>query len=54
MESIFYTLQDHMTFTKGTIYVLMVLILACFVAYWTFLSGREEEDAETSTHHHEG
>ena len=43
MESIFYTLQDFFTFTKGVIYILIVATLFILLGFWRFLTGRDED-----------
>ncbi|MGE4505228.1 MAG: sulfate respiration complex protein HmcD [Desulfovibrionaceae bacterium] len=40
----YYVLQDFLSFTKGTVYLLMGAGLACFVAWWRFLFSREPEN----------
>ena len=42
MESIFYTLQEFYTFTKGVTYILIILALIGFVWFWSFLSGKDD------------
>ncbi len=43
MESDFHTLQHFMTYTKGVVYVLIPVILIGFVAFWSFLTARDED-----------
>jgi hypothetical protein len=43
MSSEFHTLYEFMVHTKGVIYVLMGIILVCFLGFWAFLTGREDE-----------
>jgi len=43
MESIFYTLQDFMVYTKGMTYLLMGLSLIVILAYSTFLLDRDDD-----------
>ena len=43
MEGIFYTLQEFMTYTKGVVYIIMVLALLAFVGFWRFLAGNDED-----------
>lgn len=40
----FYVLQNFLTFTKGTVYVLMGAGLVLFVLWWKFLFSREPEN----------
>lgn len=44
MEGIFYTLQDFFTHSKSVTYVMMGLALLAFVAIWSFLVSREEDE----------
>ncbi len=43
MDSIFFTLQDFMTYTKGLTYLLMGLSLIVVTAYFTFLMDRDDD-----------
>jgi len=43
MESIFYTLQDFMTHSKGITYLIMGGILIFMPLYWLFLTDRDEK-----------
>ena len=43
MENIFYTLQDFLTYTKGMVYILIVLILIGMLGFWNYLAGRDED-----------
>ncbi len=43
MANEFHTLHDFMVHSKGVIYLLMGGILVGFVAFWRFLTGREEK-----------
>lgn len=43
MDSIFYSLQDFMVFTKGIVYILMGLGVLGLLGYWIFLTGRDEK-----------
>jgi preprotein translocase subunit SecY len=45
MEASFFTLQDFMAFTKSVTYVLMVVSLVAFAAFWRFLSAAPREEA---------
>jgi hypothetical protein len=38
----FHTLQEFLTFTKGTAYVLGALVLLSFIGFWLFLTAREK------------
>ncbi len=40
----YHTLQDFMTFTKGSGYVMMLIILVCFIPFWLYLTDRERKD----------
>lgn len=39
----FYTLQDFLTFTKGTGYVIMFVLLMVFIPFWLVLTEREKK-----------
>jgi len=43
MDGVFYTLQDFFAHTKGVIYVLTILSLGALGAFWSFLTGRDED-----------
>lgn len=43
MDAIFYTLQDFLSFTKGVIYILIVVILFAMLGFWRFLTGGNED-----------
>lgn len=43
METIIYTLQDYMTYTKGITYLIMGGILIFIPLFWYFLTNREED-----------
>jgi hypothetical protein len=55
MEPGIYTLQDFMYVTKSVIYVLMIVALVAFVAFWRFLSedprGKGPEPPAGRAHH---
>jgi hypothetical protein len=38
----FNTLQDLMLHNKSLTYVLMAVVLLCFVGFWRFLTDKEE------------
>ena len=38
----FYTLQDFFTYTKGIVYLLLVLILVVMAGFWRFLDGGDD------------
>lgn len=40
----YHVLQDFLTHTKGTVYVLMGAALVVFVLWWRFLSARDPEN----------
>jgi hypothetical protein len=44
MESIFFTLQDFMTHTKATAYLLIAVALIGLPLFWRFLTGRDENE----------
>jgi len=43
METMIYTLQDFMTYTKGITYLIMGGILIFMPLFWLFLTEREED-----------
>ena len=43
METVFYTLQDFMTHTKGVTYILIILILIGMLGFWNFLVERDDD-----------
>ncbi len=43
MEQMFYTLHVFMLHSKGVTYILMGVVLLCFVGFWKFLTGRDEK-----------
>ena len=49
METVFYTLQQFMTFSKGVTYVLMGLALVAFIGFGRFLFASDEEKKKTIT-----
>ena len=40
----FVTLQDFYTFTKGSCYVAMLVLLVCFIPFWLYLTEREDKE----------
>lgn len=40
----FHTLQDFLTFTEGSGYIVMLVILVCFIPFWFYLTEREKKD----------
>ena len=40
----FYTLQDFLNFTKGSAYVMMLVVAVAFIPFWLFLTDREEKE----------
>jgi len=50
MEQSFFTLQDFMAYTKSVTYILMIVSLVAFVAFWRFLAapprGRRSEGGD--------
>ena len=43
MESVFYTLQDFMTQTKGITYIIMGVILIVMPLFWVFLTDKDDK-----------
>lgn len=43
MEHDFYTMQDFFYHTKSVTYILIVAILFGFIAFWRFLTGRDDQ-----------
>lgn len=43
METLFHTLQDFMTYTKGVTYIVMGLILVLMPLFWLFLTDKDEK-----------
>ncbi len=39
----FHTLQAFLTYTKGVVYVLMVVILVSATGFWLFLTDRDKD-----------
>ncbi len=52
MDGIFYTLQDFMTFTKGSAYLLIIAALLGILAFWRFLTERETPSVRDDEPHH--
>ena len=44
MEGAFHTLQEFMTYTKGVVYIIMVLALLAVVGFWRFLAGNDDQE----------
>jgi hypothetical protein len=44
METIFYTLQDFYTHTKGILYILMIAALIGFALFYKFISEKDDSD----------
>ncbi len=40
----FQTLQDFLAYTDGSCYLVMLIILVCFIPFWLYLTEREKED----------
>ena len=38
----FYTLQEFLNFTKGSGYLMMLILLVMFIPFWIFLTEREK------------
>lgn len=43
METVFFTLQDFMTHTKGITYLVMGGILVALPLFWAFLTGKDDQ-----------
>ncbi len=43
MESIFYTLQEFITYTQSIVYLLAVGALVALALFWRFLTGRDKK-----------
>lgn len=43
MDRIFYTLQEFLTYTEGITYILIVVILVGMLAFWNFLTDKDED-----------
>ena len=43
MEHAFYTLHDFFTFSKGVVYILIILSLIALAGFWNFLTERDED-----------
>ena len=43
METLFYTLQDFMTHTKGVTYIVMGIVLILLPLFWLFLTDKDEK-----------
>ncbi len=41
MNDVFYTLQDFLTYTKGTVYLLVIAVLFGMIGFWKFLTARD-------------
>lgn len=42
METMFYSLQDFLLHTKSVTYILMGIGVLVLLAYWIFLTGRDD------------
>jgi len=40
----YYTLFDFLTHTKGVTYILVGVLLVCFIPFWKFLTERETRE----------
>lgn len=40
----FSTLQDFLLHTESIVYIVMGLSLICFLGFWFFLTGRDQEN----------
>jgi hypothetical protein len=49
METVYYTLFDFMTHTKGIGYIVAGILLVGFIPFWRFLTEREGHDRSGST-----
>jgi len=43
MESVFYTLQEFITYTQSMMYLLGIGALVALVLFWRFLTGRDKK-----------
>ncbi len=43
MDTIFYTLQEFMTYSNSITYIVMAGILIALPLFWCFLTGRDEK-----------
>ncbi len=43
MDTVFYTLQDFMTHSKGITYLVMAGILIALPLFWCFITDRDEK-----------
>jgi len=43
MDTVIYTLQDFMTYSKGITYIIMGGILIGLLLYWLFITDRDEK-----------
>ena len=43
MDGIFYTLQDFLTHTEGTTYLIIIAVLLGLLGFWNFLTDRDED-----------
>ena len=43
MDTVFYTLQEFMTHTKGVTYILIIAILLSMWGFWSFLTDRDDD-----------
>ncbi len=43
METMYYTLHDYLTHTKGVAYILTVIILVGMFFFWNYLNGKDED-----------
>lgn len=42
-EAIYYTLQEYYNFTKDWAYIFMGVTVVSMLAWWMFLTGRDED-----------
>jgi len=43
MDQVFYTLQEFFTFSKGVVYILIIVTLISLAGFWKFLTERDED-----------
>jgi len=43
MDGIFYTLQNFLTHTEATTYLIIIAVLLGMLGFWNFLTDRDEE-----------
>ena len=46
MEDIYYTYQEFYTHTEAISYILIIIFLICTACFWSFLTGKDEDNNE--------